>query len=78
MHHRQNNLKLNCNLTGYDTMNRVSSVGIVTDWMAGVRFQAGAKCFSLLHSAQTNSVAHPASYPMGAVGSFTGGKTAGT
>jgi hypothetical protein len=30
--------------------------------------------FSLLHVVQTDSGAHPASYPMGAAGSFPGGK----
>jgi hypothetical protein len=32
--------------------------------------------FSLLHSVQTVSGAHPASYPTGTVGSFLGGKSA--
>jgi hypothetical protein len=31
-----------------------------TSWMAGVRFPAGAKDFSLLHSVQVGSGAHPA------------------
>jgi hypothetical protein len=35
------------------------------------------KRFSLLHSAQTDSWAHPASNPVGAGGSFPGSKTAG-
>jgi hypothetical protein len=33
---------------------------------AGVRFPAGARHFSILHSVQTGSGAHPPSYPMGA------------
>jgi hypothetical protein len=33
--------------------------------------------FSHLHVVQTGSGAHPAPYPMGNVGSFPGGKTAG-
>jgi hypothetical protein len=32
---------------------------------AGVRFPAGARDFSLLHSIQTSCRVHPASYPMG-------------
>jgi hypothetical protein len=32
------------------------------------------KRFSLLHSVQTGSGAHPASYPMGTAGDFPGGK----
>jgi hypothetical protein len=43
-----------------------------TGWVAVVRFPAGAKVLSLLHSVQTGCGAHPASYPMGA-----GGKAAG-
>jgi hypothetical protein len=33
--------------------------------------------FSLFHSVQTGSGAHPASYPMGSAGSFPGHKAAG-
>jgi hypothetical protein len=33
--------------------------------------------FSLLHSINTGSRAHPASYPVGTVGSFLSGKVAG-
>jgi hypothetical protein len=40
---------------------RDSSVCIATGWTAGVRFPAGARDFSILHS----SGAHPASYAMG-------------
>jgi hypothetical protein len=52
----------------------VSSVGIVTGCIAGFRFTVGARYFSLLHSAQTGSGAHPASCPMDTGGSFPGGK----
>jgi hypothetical protein len=38
-------------------------------WTAQVQFSA-VQDFSLLHSVQTNSGAHPASYPMGTRGSF--------
>jgi hypothetical protein len=48
-----------------------------TGWMAKLRFPAAARDFSLLHGVQTGSEAHPASYPMGAGGSFPGSKTAG-
>jgi hypothetical protein len=51
---------------------RDSSVGIAMGWTAGVRFPAGARDSSLLHSAQAGSGSHPASYPIG-----TGGKAAG-
>jgi hypothetical protein len=40
---------------------RANHVSIYT----GVRFLAGSRDFSLLHSVQTASGAHPASYPMG-------------
>jgi hypothetical protein len=43
-------------------------------WTAGVRFPAGARDFSLLHSVETGSDAHPASYPMGTGGCKPGGK----
>jgi len=42
-----------------------------------VRFPAGSGNFFLHHRVQNGSVAHPASYPMGAGGSFPGGKVAG-
>jgi hypothetical protein len=40
-----------------------------TGWMAGVQFLASTKKFFLLHSIQTSSGVHPASYPMGTWGS---------
>jgi hypothetical protein len=42
-----------------------------------VRFPAGAGNFSLHHRVQNSSGAHPASYPMGSMGSFPGDKAAG-
>jgi hypothetical protein len=42
-----------------------------------VRFPVGTGNFSLHHSVQNGSGAHPASYPMGTRGSFPGGKAAG-
>jgi hypothetical protein len=42
------------------------------------RIPAGAGNFSLHHRVQTGSGAHPASYPMGTKGSFSGGEAAGT
>jgi hypothetical protein len=45
-------------------------------WTTEVRFPAGERDISLLHS-ETGSVVHPASYPMGARNSFLGGKAAG-
>jgi hypothetical protein len=41
--------------------------------MAGVQYPAGARDFSLVHSVETGSGAHPA-YPMGTKASFPGGK----
>jgi hypothetical protein len=46
-------------------------------WTAGVRFPAGSIAFYLLHSVQTGSGAHPASYPMGTGDSFPEDKSAG-
>jgi hypothetical protein len=43
-----------------------------------VRFQAGAGNFSFHHRVQNCSGAHPASYPMVTMGSFPGGKVAGS
>jgi hypothetical protein len=56
-----------------------SSIGIAArsgldDW---VRFLAGARDFSLLHSIQTSSGDHPASYPVGIRGSFPRDKATG-
>jgi hypothetical protein len=45
-----------------------------TGWTAGVRSPVGARDFSLLHSVQTSSGAHPVSYEIGTGGSFTGVK----
>jgi hypothetical protein len=61
---------------------RDSSAGIalgygVDDRGSRVRFPTGAGNFSLHHRVQNGSGAHPASYPMGTRGSFTGGKAAG-
>jgi hypothetical protein len=42
-----------------------------------VRFPAGAGNFSLHHRVQTGSGAYPASYPLGTMGSFPGGKAVG-
>jgi hypothetical protein len=41
---------------------------IVMGWMTKVQFLVGTKEISLLHSIQTCSEAHPASYPMGTRG----------
>jgi hypothetical protein len=53
-----------------------------SDWLRAGRprirssSQKEGQKFSLLHSVQTGSEAHPASYPMGTGGSFPGGKAA--
>jgi hypothetical protein len=62
---------------------RDSSVGValgygLDDRGSRVRFPVGAGNFSLHHSVQNGSGAHPASYPMCTRGSFVGGKAAGT
>jgi hypothetical protein len=58
---------------------RDSSVDITMGYGLGdpSSITGGAR-FSLLHSVQTESGAHPAFYPIGTGGSFTGGKAAGT
>jgi hypothetical protein len=61
---------------------RDSSVGIalgygLDDQGSRARFPAGAGNFSLQHNVKNGSGAHPASYPMGTRGSFSGGKSAG-
>jgi hypothetical protein len=63
-------------------MGRDSSVGIAVgygldDRGSRVRFLAGDGNFSLHHSVQNGSGAHPASCPMGNRGSFPGGKEEG-
>jgi hypothetical protein len=61
-------------------MNRDSSVGIATghglDGWGSISGRDGG--FSLLHSVQTGSWTHPASYPMGIGGSFPNGNAVGT
>jgi hypothetical protein len=47
------------------------------DWCSRIRFPAGTGNFSLHHRIQNGAGAHPASYPMGTRGSFTGGTEAG-
>jgi hypothetical protein len=61
---------------------RDSSVGIALGYGldgrgSRVRFLAGARNFSIHHRVQNGSGAHPASYPMGTRGSFSGPKPAG-
>jgi hypothetical protein len=62
---------------------RDSSVGIALGYGleyrgSRVRFPAGVGNFSLYHCVQNGTGAHLASYPMGARGSFPGGKAVGT
>jgi hypothetical protein len=61
---------------------RDSSVGIALDYGlddrgSRVRFPAGSGNFSLHHRVQNGTGAHPASYPMGTRGPFSGDKAAG-
>jgi hypothetical protein len=61
---------------------RYSSVGIALGYGLDyrgyrVRFPAGTGNFYLHNRVQNGSGAHPASYPMGARGSYPGGKAAG-
>jgi hypothetical protein len=55
----------------------ITPIEFRTGWTAGVQFPAGTRDFSLLHSVQTDSRAHPASYTRRTEGSFPGGKAAG-
>jgi hypothetical protein len=60
-------------------VSRGGSVGIALDYGLDdrgsmVRFPLGAGNFSLHHSVQNGSGAHPVSYPMGTRGSFPGVK----
>jgi hypothetical protein len=68
-----------CYLT---SLSRDSSVGIalgygLDDSGSRVRFQTGAGSSSLHYRVQNGSGDHPASYPMGTRGSFSGSKAAG-
>jgi hypothetical protein len=51
---------------------------ISNDRDSRLQFPTEAGNFSLHHRVQTGSGAHPASYPMGIRGSFSGGNVAGT
>jgi hypothetical protein len=54
------------------------SVGIVTDWMADVRFPSDARVVSALYSVQPSCGTNPVSYPIGTKGLFfLAGKTVG-
>jgi hypothetical protein len=60
-------------------LTRDSSVGITTGYgldgrMIGFRFPAGGREFFYSPRVQTGSGPHPASYPMGIGGSFSGDK----
>jgi hypothetical protein len=57
-----------------DDESRDGSIGIATGY--GVRFPAERSDFSLLHSVQLDSEAHPAVYPMGTGDFFPRGKAA--
>jgi hypothetical protein len=66
----------------YITASHDSSVGIqlgygLDDWDSRVRLPAGTGNFSPHHRVQSDSGAHPASYPMGTMDSFPGSKAAG-
>jgi hypothetical protein len=50
---------------------------LTTDWTTGVQSPAGAKDYSSKHSVQTDSEAHPASYPIGTGSPFLGVKRDG-
>jgi hypothetical protein len=52
----------------------VRAVRRATGWTAGIRFLAGAKDSSLLHSIQTDSGVYLASCLMGARGALCGGE----
>jgi hypothetical protein len=72
-------LTFHCLLSSLIVQSRDSSVGIalgygLNDRGSRVRFQAGTGNFSLHHRVQNGSGTHPASYPMGARGSFPGVK----
>jgi hypothetical protein len=60
----------------HNNSSRDSSVSIATGCTDGVRFPARARDFSLLHSVQTASGAHPVSYTMDS-GVVHPGKVAG-
>jgi hypothetical protein len=54
-----------------------AGVGKATGWTSRVPFPA-VQHLSLLHVMQTGSGAHPASYAVGTLGDFPGGKAART
>jgi hypothetical protein len=63
----------------YDASNEVvTGAGIATGYgLDGPGSISAVQDFPLLHSVQTDSGTHPASYPMGTGGSFPGGKAVG-
>jgi hypothetical protein len=76
---RSSALKQKIVYTGFITVSRVSSGGIVSDYgldvrAIGVRSPAAAEDFSSILWVQTGSGAHPASCTMGTGGPFPGAK----
>jgi hypothetical protein len=61
-------------------LSEYATAGVTTGqgWTAAVRFPAGSGVFSILHSVQTSSVAHPDPYAVCTGSSFSGGKSDGT
>jgi hypothetical protein len=50
-----------------------AQLSLYNDWLDGPGLIPGSARFSLVHSVETDSGPHPASYPMATVGSFPGG-----
>jgi hypothetical protein len=70
------------NIPRYGLIKKDGSVGIALGYVlddrgSRVRLPAGAGIFSLQYRIQNGSGDHPASYPVGTRGSFSGGKAAG-
>jgi hypothetical protein len=75
-------LLINCNLhrrKRFYVSTRDSSVGIATVRAGGprVRGSSPGRVKNFLHVVHTGSGVHPASFPMGTGGSFSGGRAAG-
>jgi hypothetical protein len=71
-----------CTISQVGLDESVPSVGIapgcgLDDRGSRARFPAGTGNFSIHHRLQDGSGVHPATYPMGAKGCFSGGKAAG-
>jgi hypothetical protein len=76
----EDNIEINLKEIRWQVMELMSwdgSIGIATGWTARVQFPTRPRDFYVVHRVQTDSEAHPSSYPVGTGGCSPGGKVTG-